>query len=441
MTKCINIQTTIPGPITQKLIEKETKYLATGTKTLPVAILQGDGLWFTDVDGNTMLDFSNGMVAGTGHSHPQVTKAIQDQATKFLYFNGPDFYYDVQADLAQKLCNLVPMKEHCKVFLSNSGAEGNEAALKISKYFTNRKRFIAFIGSFHGRTMGALSLLGSKAIHKNKFFPMMDGVTHIPYAYCYRCAYKQTYPTCDIWCAKILEDIYFKSVLPAEEVAAVFIEPILGEGGYVVPPKEFIIELKRLSEKYGFLFVDDDVQAGFGRTGKMFSIEHYNVEPDIIVQAKMIASGLAMGATIFKAKYDFPISGAHSNTYGGNPISAVACLATIKVIEEENLIRNAENMGKYFKTGLEKLAKTYEIIGDVRGVGLMLAIELVKNRETKEYAKDFRDNLITTCHKKGLLLLPCAVSGIRFCPALTVTKQELDIALGVLEESIKSIAR
>lgn len=436
LTEGPKISVPIPGKETQRIVAMDDKYLATGTKGSPVAIKWGRGVRFEDVDGNLFLDFTNGMVAGTGHCHPKVVQAIKDQAEKFLFFNGPDFYYEVQSKIAEKLCFITPGDFPKKVFLSNSGAEANEAALKLSRSSTGRKQFVAFLGAFHGRTLGALALTASKVVQRESFFPMMPGVTHLPFAYCYRCAYKMKPDTCNFWCAQILEDVYFKSVLPPEEVAAVFMEPVQGEGGYVVPPAGFVQKIKKICEKYGILFVADEVQAGFGKTGEMFAIEHFGVIPDVINLGKAMASGLPMGATVFKAELDFPVQGRHSNTFGGNPISAVAALATIEAIEGENLLENTRRMGEVFKQGLLDLKKEFEEIGDVRGLGLMLAIELVKDRESKTPARELRDRIIENCYKKGLLLLPCGTSAIRFTPAMVINREEVEKGLEILREAI-----
>jgi 4-aminobutyrate aminotransferase len=436
LTEGPKISVPIPGKETQRIVAMDDKYLATGTKGSPVAIKWGRGVRFEDVDGNLFLDFTNGMVAGTGHCHPKVVQAIKDQAEKFLFFNGPDFYYEVQSKIAEKLCLITPGDFPKKVFLSNSGAEANEAALKLSRSSTGRKQFVAFLGAFHGRTLGALALTASKVVQRESFFPMMPGVTHLPFAYCYRCAYKMKPDTCNFWCAQILEDVYFKSILPPEEVTAVFMEPVQGEGGYVVPPAGFVQKIKKICEKYGILFVADEVQAGFGKTGEMFAIEHFGVVPDVINLGKALASGLPMGATVFKAELDFPVQGRHSNTFGGNPISAVAALATIEAIEGENLLENTRRMGEVFKQGLLDLKKEFEEIGDVRGLGLMLAIELVKDRESKTPARELRDRIIENCYKKGLLLLPCGTSAIRFTPAMVINREEVEKGLEILREAI-----
>lgn len=436
LTEGPKISVPIPGKETQRIVAMDEKYLATGTKGSPVAIKWGRGVHFEDMDGNLFLDFTNGMVTGTGHCHPKVVQAIKEQAEKFLFFNGPDFYYEVQSKVAEKLCDITPGDFPKKVFLSNSGAEANEAALKLSRSGTGRKQFVAFLGAFHGRTLGALALTASKVVQRESFFPMMPGVTHLPFAYCYRCAYKMKPDTCNFWCAQILEDLYFKSLLPPEEVAAVFLEPVQGEGGYVVPPAGFVQKIKKICEKYGILFIADEVQSGFGKTGRMFAIEHFGVAPDVINLGKAMASGLPMGATVFRAELDFPVQGRHSNTFGGNPLAAVAALSTVEAIEEENLLENTQRMGEVFRQGLWQLQKEFEEIGDVRGLGLMLAMELVKDRESKAPAPELRNLIIENCYKKGLLLLPCGISSIRFTPAMVVKEEEIAKGLDILREAI-----
>ena len=434
----VKIRTPLPGPKSKGLVNRETLYLATSTKTAPVAIKRGKGIWFEDMDGNVFLDYTNGMVGSTGFCHPVVVAAIKKQADRFLYFNGPDFYYDVQGRLAQKLCALAPGKFRKKVFLSNSGAESVEAALKIVRHATGRKRTIAFIGAFHGRTLGALSLTGSKAVHREGFAPIVPDVTHIPYAYCYRCAYKMRYPSCNVWCAQILEDLYFKSVVPPSEVGAIFVEPIQGEGGYIVPPREFLVRLREIADRHGILLVADEVQTGFGKTGKMLAMEHFGVVPDIICMAKAIASGLPVGATVFNRKLDFKVGGAHSNTYGGSPIPAAAALATIAVIEEEGLLDKVAKLGNYFRRGLNALKRKHGEIGDIRGFGFMQGLELVRERKSREPARALRDRVVAECLRRGLLLIPCGVSGIRLTPALVAGKLELDSGLSLLGEALSA---
>lgn len=427
-----------PGKRAKKIVEEDTKYIATSTKTSPVVAARAKNAIVEDVDGNVYIDFSAGVgVLNLGHCHPGVVDAIKAQVDKLMHFAGTDFYYEIQVELAKKLCAITPGKFPKKVFYTNSGAESNEAAIKLARWSTQRKQFIAFISAFHGRTMGALSLTASKIVHRDRYFPMMPGVNHIPYAYCYRCRYKLEYPSCDIWCAKILDEVYFDTFIPPDEVAGIFVEPVQGEGGYVVPPKEFLPELKRIAEKHKILFIDDEVQAGFGRTGKMFAIEHFGVVPDIIAIAKAMGSGTPIGAIVFNAKYDWGVEGAHSNTYGGNLIACAASFATIEVIQKEKLPTRAANLGKLMNKRLKEMMEKYEIIGDVRGLGLMQATEFVKNRRTKEFAKKERDKIVELAYKRGLILLPCGKSGIRYIPPLTIEEEYMEKGLDVLESCIK----
>lgn len=424
-----------PGPKAQKIIDMDQKYIATATKTSLLAIAQGKGVFLEDVDGNTYIDFTSGVgVLNVGQNHPKVIAAIKKQTDLFLHFAGTDFYYDAQSRLAETLAKLAPGKTQKKVFFTNSGTESVEAAIKLARWHTRKPRFIAFLKAFHGRTMGSLSLTASKPKHRERFFPTMPGVTHIPFAYCYRCPYKMEYPSCDIWCAKILDELYFNSVVPPNDVAALFAEPIQGEGGYVVPPPEFFTEIKKILDRYDILFVDDEIQAGFGRTGKMFAIENFGkIEPDIITIAKGMGSGMPIGAAIFSAKYDFKVQGAHSNTYGGNLLACVSSLATIDVIKKEKLLANAKKQGRYLNKRLRELQEKYPIIGDVRGIGLMQVTELVSDQKTKKPAANEKDIIVEAAFKKGMVLLPCGESGIRFIPPLIITSEQIDMGIEILD--------
>jgi 4-aminobutyrate aminotransferase len=438
MEKKAVIKVPVPGPKAREIVERDTMYLATGTKSAPIVAKKGLGVVVEDVDGNSFLDFTSGAgVINTGHCHPKVVKAIQQQAAELIHFAGTDFYYDVQVKLAEKLVKITPGKFEKRLFYTNSGAESIEAAFKLARWTSGRKQNIAFIGAFHGRTMGALSLTASKPVHKDRYFPTVPGVNHLPYAYCYRCAYKLEYPKCDMWCAKILEEVYFQAHLPPQEVAAIFMEPIQGEGGYVVPPREFARELRKICNRHGILFVDDEVQAGFGRTGKWFCIEHYGVEPDMITLAKGIASGMPMGAMVFRKELDWKVQGAHSNTYGGNPVACAAALATIDVIEGEKLMENAKKMGDYLHKRLLELQQKHMCIGDVRGIGLMQATEFVKDRKTREVATELRNNIEEIAWKNGLMLLGCGRTTIRYIPPLVVTRDQIDQAMDILDLSIR----
>jgi len=389
-----------------------------------------------DVDGVRFIDFTAGIaVTATGHSHPEVVKAIKDQADKFIHLSGADFYYPVQIELAEKLNALVPGDEPKQLFFTNSGTEAVEAAFKLARYTTGRQHMIAFIGAFHGRTMGSLSLTASKYVQRKGFAPLVPGVTHVPYGYCYRCPYNLEYPSCDVQCIKYIEETVFAKLVSAEEVAAIFVEPIQGEGGYVVPPPLYHQRLRELADKYGILLVDDEIQAGMGRTGKMFAIEHWGVVPDITCIAKGIASGMPLGAMVAKKRLMTWPPGAHGNTFGGNPVSCAASLATIRLLES-GYVQNAVHTGKRFMERLKRMQTAHRSMGDVRGLGLMIGIELVKDKATKEPAPDLRDTVVQRCFDKGLLILGCGPSAARFMPALSITEDVVDEGLGIFEQAL-----
>lgn len=430
----------LPGPKARKIVKRDEAILSPSmTRSYPFVMHKGRGVWAEDPDGNVFLDFTAGIaVTATGHSHPKVVRAVQQQAQKFLHMSGTDFYYDVQLKLAEKLAAITPGKFKKKVFFTNSGTEAVEAAFKLARYTTKRERMISFFGAFHGRTMGSLSLTGSKVKQKENFGSLVPGVTHIGYGYCYRCPYNLTYPSCEIDCVDFIEHTLFKKTVPPEEVAAIIVEPIQGEGGYIVPPPGYHQKLRKLTKKYGILLIADEVQSGMGRTGKMFAIEHWDVQPDIMTVAKGIASGLPLGAMITRADLMNWDPGAHANTFGGNPLACAAALETIKLLEN-GLMKNAQSVGNYLKDRLNELSRKFPLIGDVRGLGLMVGIELVRYRETKTPAPQERNAIVEKAFQKGLLLLGCGESGIRFCPALTVSKREVDIAMKILESCFTSL--
>jgi len=348
--------------------------------------------------------------------------------------SGSDFYYDAQSRLAEKLAEITPGPIDKKVFFGNSGAEAIEAALKLARYHTRRPFILAFLGAFHGRTMGALSLTASKAIFEKGFSPLVPGVTHVPYPYCYRCPFhQQQYPKCSCACVEWIREDLFKRSIPPEEVAAIFVEPIQGEGGYVVPPPEFHKKLYELAKEFGILFVVDEVQSGMGRTGKMMAIEHWGVIPDIFALAKGIASGMPLGAMISQSDVMTWERGSHASTFGGNPVSCQAALTTIELLQE-GLLENAARLGEYLLEHLKELQKRCHLIGDVRGKGLMIGIEIVRDKETKEKAVEERNKIVQACFEKGLLILGCGENVIRLSPPLIITKREADIALSILDE-------
>lgn len=435
------IKTSLPGPRAKTLVKLDKTYVSPSyTRIYPLVADKAEGLWVHDVDGNIFLDFTSGIaVNATGHCHPLVVKAICNQARRLLHMSGTDFYYTPQIILAEKLASLLPGRGAKRVYFGNSGAEAVEAAFKLARWHTKRELNIAFFGAFHGRTMGALSLTASKTVQKKHYNPFVPGITHIPYAYCYRCVYNLTYPQCNLYCVRWVEDTLFRTTVPPDEVAAIFVEPIQGEGGYIVPPPEFHKELKKIAEKYGILYVADEVQSGMGRTGKMFAMEHFGVAADIVAVAKGIASGLPLGAMIAPAKIMDWEAGSHASTFGGNPLSCQAAMVTIDLLEN-NLMKNAAEQGRRLLSGLTELQKSYECMGDVRGKGLMVAVELVKDRANKKPAKDWRGRIINRAFEKGLLLLGCGENSIRFAPSLTVNADEIDVCLSIFEEAVKEVA-
>jgi 4-aminobutyrate aminotransferase len=456
------IRTELPGPRARRLIELDEQYTSPSyTRIYPLAVERGYGAVIEDVDGNRFLDFTAGIaVCATGHCHPRVVAAIQQQAAKLLHMSGTDFYYEPQCELARKLAAIAPGEGAKRVFFTNSGAESVEAAFKLARYHTRRQHMIAFYGAFHGRTMGALSLTGSKVVQRKGFAPLIPLVSHIDYPHCYRCQDAPAQGAAALdggtvhWigtgtqgaspgapaacCRKSLAQLenLFARTVPPQEVAAIIVEPIQGEGGYIVPPDGFHRELRQLCDRYGILLIADEVQTGMGRTGRMFAMEHWGVVPDIVCLAKGIASGMPLGAMIARADIMDWGPGSHASTFGGNPVSCVAALETIALLEE-GLIDNARVVGNYLRGQLEILAGRHRLVGEVRGLGLMIGVELVRDRVTKEPAASERDEVIQACFRQGLLLLGCGTSTLRLCPPLVVTPAQCDTAVAILDEVLR----
>ncbi len=436
------ILTEMPGEKAREILDKDDRYISKSyTRSYPLVVKRAWGTHIEDEDGNLFLDFTSGIaVCNTGHCHPDVVAAIKAQAETLIHMSGTDFYYRPQAELAERLAHITPGTPDKRVFFCNSGAESIEAALKLARYHTKRQRIIAFLGAFHGRTMGALSLTASKAVQEKGFAPLVPGVSHVPYGYCYRCPYNLTPDSCDTYCVKWIEEDLFRRVIPPEEVAAIFVEPIQGEGGYVIPSVDFHRKLRALCDKYEILYVADEVQTGMGRTGKMFALEHFGIEPDIMTLAKGIASGMPLGAMISKSTVMNWVPGSHASTFGGNPVSCSAALKTIDLLEG-GLVENARVVGAYLKSQLESLQDRYELIGDVRGLGLMVGVELVRDRVKKTKAIEERDTLIQRCFRRGLLLLGCGENTVRMIPPLVITREEIDRGLEIFEASLAEITK
>jgi 4-aminobutyrate aminotransferase len=429
----------LPGPKARAIVEADDRWMSPSyTRSYPLVAKRGRGTRVEDVDGNEFLDFAAGIaVTSTGHCHPEVVKAIQQQAGELIHMSGTDFYYEGLVTLAERLSAVAPMPGPHRFYYGNSGAEAVECALKLARYHTGRQNVIAFFGAFHGRTMGALSLTASKPQQKRRFAPLVPGVTHVRYPYAYRgCSGgPQEEEEFALGCARYIEEKLFKTMLPPEEVAAIFVEPIQGEGGYVVAPTVFMRELRRICDRHGILLVADEVQSGAGRTGKWWAIQHTGVEPDVVCMAKGIASGMPLGICMTRAEIMDWKPGSHASTFGGNPVAIAAALATMDVLEREG-IANAAKIGEGMMPRLRGWLKTHPIVGDVRGRGLMIGVEIVKDQKTREVAPQLRDRIVDLAFERGLLILGCGETSFRLAPPLIVQQGEVDVALDILEECI-----
>jgi len=438
------IKTALPGPNAKRILEGDERLISPSyTRSYPMVAKRGRGVIVEDVDGNEFLDFSAGIaVTSTGHCHPEVVAAIQKQAAELIHMSGTDFYYESMVTLAERLSKIAPMKGPHKVYYGNSGAEAVECALKLARYHTKRQNVVAFFGAFHGRTMGALSLTASKPQQKRRFGPMLPGVTHVRYPDVYRgCSGgAQEGEAFALGCARYIEEKLFKTILPPEEVAAIFIEPVQGEGGYVAAPTVFMQELRRICDRHGILLVADEVQSGMGRTGKWWAIEHTGVEPDIVCSAKGIASGMPLGVTIAKADIMDWVPGSHASTFGGNPVSIAAALATLDVLEREGM-KNAEVVGNHIMGRIADWPRKLDLVGDVRGLGLMIGIEIVTDKKLRTPGAAERDRIVELAFERGVLFLGCGPNTIRLAPPLIVSKEQADIALDVLEECIGLVSK
>ncbi|ACL10453.1 4-aminobutyrate aminotransferase [Desulfurococcus amylolyticus 1221n] len=441
----VRVEPGSPGSKSRYWIEEHFKYVATTTHSpeeQPLVIERGEGVWLYDVDGNKYLDFSSAIgVNNLGYpTHPEVKKAVVEQLEKLAHGAGTDFFNPYQVMLAKRLAELAPGGIPRKVFFSNSGTEANEAALKIARQATGRKFFIAFFGGFHGRTMGSLGLTASKNIHKKLVFPWMPGVFHAPYPNPYRNpwhidGYEEPAELVNR-VIEFIEEYILDKLVPPDEVAAIFVEPIQGEGGYVVPPPMFFMELKKLADKYGILISIDEVQMGVGRTGKMFAIEHFGITPDIISMAKALSGGVVpIGATIFRSELDFKQPGIHSNTYGGHAFASIAALKTLEVVER--LLPHVGRLESLFRDELNELKHEVEQVGDVRGIGLAWGVEIVRDKSSKTPYPALRNKIVSKTLRNGLVLLPCGKSSIRLIPPLVISEEEAKTGLEIFKKSVK----
>jgi 4-aminobutyrate aminotransferase len=432
------LRTALPGPKATEIIQRSERYISTSyTRDYPLVAQRGEGSWIIDPDANEFLDMTAGIaVTSTGHCHPEVVAAIREQAGLLLHMSGTDFYYPSQGELASRLCERAPVHGGAaRVYFGNSGAEANEAAIKLARWHTGRQNFLAFLNSFHGRTMGTLALTSSKVRQKERFAPFMPGVIHTLYPD----PYHMGGPERAVQAALDHMNLLFETVVPVNELAGIFVEPIQGEGGYVIPPPGFLEGLRELCTKHGILLIFDEVQSGMGRTGKLFACEHTGVRPDILTAAKGIASGLPLGAMFASSDLMRWPPGAHASTFGGNPVACVAALKTLELLDRE-YIANAGAMGSHFLAELRRLVGAHPRVGDLRGRGLMVGVELVLDRETRERDPELRGRVVTECFRRGLLILGCGKNTVRFCPSLAVSEAEVTVAVEIFRDALNHVA-
>jgi 4-aminobutyrate aminotransferase len=432
----------LPGPRACAVIERDGRVVSPSyTRCYPLVAERGEGALVEDVDGNRFLDFNAGIaVVATGHCHPRVVKAVQEQAARLMHMSGTDFYYEEMVALAEKLAEIAPGDLARRVSFGNSGAEAIEGAIKLARWATKRDKIIAFYGSFHGRTLGALSLTARKAVQRAGFGPLIPGVVHAPYPNCYRCPFGQKPESCAVECVGFIENTILKTVAPPEETAAIVVEPVQGEGGYIVPPRIFFDELARVARQNGILLIFDEVQSGMGRTGRMWAADHFDAVPDLLAVAKGIASGLPLGATVARADLMTWPPGAHASTFGGNPVACAAALATIALLEEE-LIANAARMGALLMDRMREWPQRFPQVGEVRGLGLMIGVEMVRDQTTREKAPELRDRVVQLAFQRGLLVLGAGDNSLRLCPPLVITREQCAFALETLEECLTAAAK
>jgi 4-aminobutyrate aminotransferase len=434
-----NITVPPPGPRARAIIERDLKVMSQNyKKDYPLVAARGRGPMVEDVDGNRYLDFAAGIaVVATGHCHPEVVAAIKDQAERFHHMCATDFFYDSVVSLAEGLTRRAPGPGPWRAFFANSGTEVVEAAIKLARLRTGRQKIVAFYGAFHGRTFGSMSLTASKPVQRRGYGPFLPEVLHSHYAYCYRCPVNRKPETCDVECLDLLTKTMFGTTVDPREIAAVVVEPVQGEGGYVPPHPGFLKRLRDVTREHGILLVADEVQCGMGRTGRMFASEHFSLEPDIVTLAKGIASGMPLGALLARDEVMQWSSGGHGSTFGGNPVSVAAALATLRLLEG-GLVENAAATGGALLESLRTRLASHPRVGDVRGLGLMIGVEIVKDRESREPAPDLREKILEEAFRRGLLLLGCGKSTIRLAPPLVIDREDVELAAGILEESIRA---
>ncbi len=435
-----SIVAALPGPRAKALIARDEQVLSPSyTRDYPLVVDHAEGAMIEDVDGNRFLDFNAGIaVCATGHCHPKVVAAIQHQAARLIHMSGTDFYYPNMVEYAELLAASAPGGVARRIYFGNSGTEAVEAALKLARYQTGRDHLIAFYGAFHGRTLGALSLTASKVVQRKGFGPLIPGVHHIPYPDPYRCPHGMTPDDFAVQCVRMIEDQLFRTTVDAGEVAAIIVEPIQGEGGYIVPPKVFFEELQRLASRHGILLIFDEIQSGMGRTGKMWACQHFDAVPDIFTVGKGIASGLPLSAMVARRELMQWKPGAHASTFGGNPVAIAAALATLDLLESE-LIGNAARVGGYLMDRMRDWPHRFRHVGEVRGLGLMIGIEIVRDQATKERAPELRNRLVQLAFERGLLILGAGRNCLRLCPPLVISTDQAQFAIETLEDCLGEI--
>ncbi len=436
------IKTSLPGPKALEIINADAQYVTPSYPRPDYKLVaeKGYGVWIEDPDGNVFLDCNAGVaVCSTGHCHPEIVRAISEQAAELIHLCGTDYYYRHMPALGKKLDEIVPIDGPTKSHFANSGAEAIETALKLAMYHTRRQKFISFFGSFHGRTLGALSLTSSKKAQRLGFMRQALDVVHVPYPNCYQCPFnlgKCSDGTCCMGSVSWIEDRIFNTTTPPEEVAGIVIEVVQGEGGYVPAPPEFIREIRRICDQHGIMMIIDEVQSGMGRTGKMFALDHHaGVKADIVCMAKGIGSGMPIGVCTAKADIMDWHKGAHASTFGGNPVAIAAALKTIELLEG-GLVDNAREVGAYLEAGLRRLQEKYDGIGDVRGLGMMLGVEFVTDKLSKKPDAELRDRIEMACFERGLIILGCGTSTIRWSPPLILSRENADVALEIFDAAI-----
>jgi len=439
--KFAKVEGKLPGPKGAVVVKRTAKYISPSfARFYPLVVDSAHGCLVKDVDGNQFIDFASGIaVLSTGSTHPKVVQAIKGQAEKFIHFSYTDFYYDNLVELSDELLRLIPGDFQKMVYYGNSGAEAIEAAMKLTRNYTKRPIWLAHSGAFHGRTMGALSLTASKPMQRKDAFPLVPDVVHFPFPYCYRCPWKQTFPECDYYCVDYFREQYLEKFVPVDDVAAYFFEPIQGEGGYVPAPPDYFKKMEFL-RKSGVLFVSDEIQTGVGRTGKFLGIEHYGVVPDVVTLAKGIASGLPLSATVAKAEVmESWKPGQHASTFGANPVAVEAGLATLGILKSEHVLQNVRRIGEKAKKRLLEMKEKYEIVGDVRGMGLFLGVEIVRDKRSKARGEEEAKQIMDYCFRHGLLVIIAGRNTIRVIPPLVVTEEEMSEGLDILEEGIAAV--